>query len=303
MLSHHAVMPQMPSRVVVLGGSGCVGRAVVRQLQVQETEAIPVSSRDVDLCAAEAVAGLHRIIRPGDALVIAAAITPDHGKDSGTLLSNLSMGQHVSAFLRQAALAHVIYISSDAVYDERAGLIQEATPTAPASFHGLMHLVRERMLLDVLRGSHVPLAILRPTLLYGADDTHNGYGPNRFLRSALTSGTITLFGDGEERRDHLFVTDLARLISLCLMAQSDGILNVATGHAVSFAEVARLIAEVSGEDIRIERSARSAPVTHRHFETAELVRAFPSFRCTPLRLGLAETRQALRGDVLEAKRA
>ena len=45
-----------------------------------------------------------------------------------------------------------------------------------------------------------PLALIRPTLVHGLDDPHNGYGPNRFRRLAATGREIVLFGEGEERR-------------------------------------------------------------------------------------------------------
>jgi len=54
------------------------------------------------------------------------------------------------------------------------------------------------MLLSV--AGSIPLAILRPTLVYGAGDPHNGYGPNRFRRLASANQPIVLFGEGEERR-------------------------------------------------------------------------------------------------------
>ena len=56
---------------------------------------------------------------------------------------------------------------------------------------------------DVRRCARRDLAILRPTLIYGAGDPHNGYGPNRFRRLAATGKPIILFGEGEERRDHV----------------------------------------------------------------------------------------------------
>ena len=65
-----------------------------------------------------------------------------------------------------------------------------------------MHLVREVMLRSALTA---PLAILRPTLLYGAADPHNGYGPNRFRRLAAAGQDIVLFGEGEEQRDHVLI--------------------------------------------------------------------------------------------------
>jgi len=48
-----------------------------------------------------------------------------------------------------------------------------------------MHRTRELMLAAEAKA---PLAILRLTAVYGAGDTHNSYGPNRFLRQALKDG-------------------------------------------------------------------------------------------------------------------
>ena len=48
---------------------------------------------------------------------------------------------------------------------------------APTSMHGMMHLARE---IAFRRRAKAPLAILRPSLIYGAGDPHNGYGPTAF---------------------------------------------------------------------------------------------------------------------------
>jgi nucleoside-diphosphate-sugar epimerase len=135
-------------------------------------------------------------------------------------------------------------------------------------------------------GTGTPLAVLRPTLVYGAGDTHNGYGPNRFLRTARAQRTIALFGRGEEQRDHVFVDDVARVVELAIAHRSAGVVNVATGVSRSFAEVAGLVAAMV-PGTTVETKARSGPVTHRRFDTAALRTAFPSLSMTPLEEGLA----------------
>src|SRR3546814_996991 len=94
--------------------------------------------------------------------------------------------------------------------------------------------------------------LLRPTLIYGAEDTHNSYGPNRLRRMARKDARITLFGAGEETRDHISVDDVYRLILLTLRHRSEGVVNLATGHSISYMELARKIAYLF--DTPVDRS-------------------------------------------------
>ena len=289
MIRHLEPEPSSPQRVVVLGASGFVGRDLARHLLEQGIETAALSSADVDLSRPESVEQLRYTVREGDALVIVSAITPDKGKDIRTLMRNLEMGEHVSAFLEGAACSHVVYISSDAVYADDANPVRENSCCDPSSFHGLMHLVRERMLASAVQKRKTPFLILRPCAIYGASDTHNSYGPNRFLRTAIKEHKIKLFGQGEEKRDHVYIKDVSRLASLCLAHRSEGVLNAATGNSVSFLDLAEMIAGLCGDGVQVEGSPRANPITHRHFDIAMTVKAFPSFRYTALPDGLSET--------------
>jgi nucleoside-diphosphate-sugar epimerase len=162
--------------------------------------------------------------------------------------------------------------------------VTERSCQQPSSLHGAMHLAREIMLRTTLK---LPLAILRPTLIYGAKDPHNGYGPNRFRRLAAKGETITLFGEGEEKRDHVHVDDVAALVSAVLQHRSTGTLNIATGRSASFREVAEIIATLSSRSVEIRGTPRQNPITHRHFDITDCLKAFPEFHYIPLRDGLA----------------
>ena len=126
------------------------------------------------------------------------------------MLENIGMMAAVCEAVAKQPVAHLVYVSSDAVYADGPLPLTEASPAAPTSLHGAMHLAREQMLLSI--AGSTPLAILRPTLVYGAGDPHNGYGPNRFRRQANRGETIVLFGEGEERRDHVDVDDIAEIV-------------------------------------------------------------------------------------------
>src|SRR5262245_26618410 len=283
MIYHQNATATAPARVIVLGASGFVGGDLMAYLREQRIPAVGFSSRELDLLQHRSVEQLHRAVHCDDVLVFASTVTPD--KDARTLMQNLAIGEHVATFLEHSACSQVIYISSDAVYDDAANPVREETPCNPASLHGVMHLARERILAHAAQKSGTPFLAVRSTLLYGPNDPHNGYGPNQFVRTALMDRIIKLFGDGEDARDHLYIRDLSRLIGLCIKHHGAGIVDAATGHSASFHEVADTII-ACGADARLERLPRLRPVWHRHFDIAATLRAFPMMRFTPLHVGL-----------------
>jgi nucleoside-diphosphate-sugar epimerase len=292
MICHLQSTPVNPSRVVILGASGFVGSDLLAYLREQRILVVGYSSHELDLLKPQSVEQLRQAVLPDDVLVFASTITPDKGKDVRTLIKNLTMGEHVAAILEQAACRQVVYISSDAVYDDVANPVRVDSPCNPSSFHGVMHLARERMLAQAVQKSKTPLLCIRSTLLYGANDTHNGYGPNRFVRTALKDRLIKLFGEGEEKRDHLHIRDLSRLIEHCIMHQSAGVLNAATGHSSSFRDIAEcIVKQLPGT--RLECLPRGTPITHRHFDTTAILRNFPTLRFTSLHDGVATMPSAL----------
>jgi UDP-glucose 4-epimerase len=292
-LSHAHNRPQKPSRVVVLGAGGFLGVRLLEACAAAGIETLGLGSRDVDLSEPAASARLTELLRPRDVLVFLAALTPDKGRDSGALMRNLAMGRAVCEATRSVELAQLIYASSDAVYSFATTSISEETPAIPLDLYGAMHRTRELMLAAEAKA---PLAILRLTAIFGAGDTHNSYGPNRFLRQAIKDGRVPLFGNGEETRDHLHVDDAVDRILDVVAHESTGLINVATGKSESFFAVAQLIAAQAGRPVEIAPSPRQNPATHRQFDIASLSRAFPGARFKPLAEGLAATLADMRAE-------
>jgi nucleoside-diphosphate-sugar epimerase len=281
-LEHSTADRQAPSRVVVIGAGGFVGSAICARLAADKVPVLALTRKELDLLRPEAATTLQRALRADDAVVLVSALAPT--RNSAMLIDNLRMAEAVCAALAAQPVAQLAYISSDAVYSDDANPVTERSCQQPSSLHGVMHLAREIMLRTTLR---LPLAILRPTLIYGVSDPHNGYGPNRFRRLAAKGEPITLFGEGEEKRDHVHVDDVAALVGAVLHHRSKGVLNVATGYSVSFREVAEMVVALSGRRVEIRGVPRQNPITHRHFDVTEALKAFPKLHCMPLREGLA----------------
>ena len=107
---------------------------------------------------------------------------------------------------------------------------------------------------------------------------------------AADKGEITLFGAGEETRDHVYVDDAAALIDLVLRHRSAGMLNLASGTSHSFDEAARAVASTFDPSVKVVHTPRQTAITHRHFDVTALMKAFPTFRFTPLADGVTRAR-------------
>jgi UDP-glucose 4-epimerase len=286
LLAHLEKSPRLPSRTVVIGAGGFVGAAIARRLAREGGEVVALSRREVDLLAPDASRRLAALLKPGDAVVAAAARAPC--KDIAMMVDNMVMTRAMIDALREARVSHVVNISSDAIYADEPLPLSETSPAAPTSMHGAMHLAREIAFVSAV---NTPTAMLRPTLIYGADDPHNGYGPNRFRRLANANEDITLFGEGEERRDHVFIEDVAEIALRVLTHRSQGALNIATGTVHSFRSVAEQVVALAPNKVRISGSPRNGPMPHngfRPFDPTAASVAFPDFTFTQLETGLAK---------------
>ena len=202
------------------------------------------------------------------------------------MVDNMIMLKSMVGALCKAETSHLVNISSDAVYADGPLPLTESSPAAPTSMHGAMHLAREIAFAGKVKA---PIAQLRPTLIYGPADPHNGYGPNRFRRLANAGQDIVLFGEGEERRDHVLIDDVAELAVRVLSHRSQGVLNAATGTVHSFRSVAEQVVAISPNKVGISGSPRQGPMPHngfRSFDPAAATSAFSDFTFTPLQAGL-----------------
>lgn len=285
MLNHIFNKPTLPKRVVILGAKGFVGGTLTQRLRKEEIECLPLGRQELDLQANDASTKLAAILNAEDVLVVIAAKAPC--KNHHMLFENIEMMKNICDALKLKRVQQVIYISSDAVYADSMDKIDETSSAAPTSLHGVMHLAREQMLQSVVERES--LVILRPSLLYGLNDPHNGYGPNSFYRLAKASLNIELFGKGEEQRDHVYIDDVAEIILMSILHQSYGLMNITSGEVTSFYEVAHMIVNLLKAPSEIKSKPRNGPMPHngyRAFDNRICENAFKEFKYTSLIEGL-----------------
>ena len=290
MIQNLNVFSQKPTRVVLFGGSGFIGKKLFSMLKSNRVEVLSLGSQDLDLTETNAVKKIEDLIKSTDTIVFLSAITPDKSHNNDALIKNLLMTKHLCQALKNKHVNHLIYFSSDAVYHSNQSVVNEESLVAPQNLYGVMHLSREIMISELI---DIPSIVLRVTMVYGFGDTHGSYGPNRFLHSSIKYKEINLFGCGEETRDHIHVDDVINITNLCINMRSIGVLNVATGKSNSFKNIAKIVSNLFSDKIIINNKYRINAITHRHYDVTNRLKIFPYRSFINIEKGLCDYNKKL----------
>jgi UDP-glucose 4-epimerase len=170
---------------------------------------------------------------------------------------------HVLEYARATGVKKVVFASSAAVYGDATAMpIGEDTPTRPVSPYGIDKLASEHAL-DYYAAVHgVPTTALRFFNVYGPrQDPSSPYSGaiSIFADRARAGRTLTLFGDGSQTRDFVYVGDVVRAITA---AVGDGnsrlVANVGTGGEITVLELARAVVQLCGGASTIDHAPQRA---------------------------------------------
>jgi UDP-glucose 4-epimerase len=279
---------------IVLGNRGFIGQALCRYLESSGAEVQGLSSEQVDLRRPEGVAALSEALTPDTTVIVCSGIAPPGGNTLDGLADNLLMATNLARALEAHPPRKCVYLSSDAVYPLGDAPVTEESALELSSYYAIGKYTTETVLQTVAAAKGFPLLLLRPTGVYGPGDTHGSYGPNRFVRQVVQDGSVRLFGQGEETRDHIYVDDLVRITAALAASDATGVLNLATGSSRTFGSVVDDLRAIVPDAFEVVNAPRGGAVTHRAFDVARLRMALPECAFTPFETGLRATYMAAR---------
>ena len=261
------------ARWTILGGQGFVGQALVERLQAVGATVIVPPRQDTSWLQQDLGHIIYAIGRTADF----------RGRPHDTLEAHVGL---LSQLLRDGRFDSLLYLSSTRVYqgvelgNEGADLI--VNPNTPDDLYNLSKLLGESLCLNDARPDNRPMVrVARLSNVYGRNL------PTSFLRSLIEAARadcpLTLQDHPQTRKDYIALADVVNLLPAIALNGGDRLYNVASGQAVSHADIIAAIHRFWPEWSC--HTDPSAPL--RHYPTIDIARiktAF-NFHATPFEQG------------------
>lgn len=286
------------NKLLLLGHSGFIGSAILPALRrnYRDWDILCLSSTELDLTHRSAAENLKSYLHDVSVLVVCSGLKKQQGDSIDLFQTNMLIAANLSRAIESASLHKIIYISSTEVYGEHLDVkINEATQPKPNSYYGLAKYMTECLLRAAVKNrTTTTITILRPPLVYGAGDRSLGYGPTGFAHAAVKQQPITLWGDGLEKRQFVYIDDLAEAVSCLVAIDFDGIINVAGDRENTFADLVSLLQRLEAGPLDIVTRDRTQDKMDTVFLNARIRSILPGLTFTSLESGLAQTLAGLR---------
>ncbi len=251
-------------RIYVAGHKGMVGSALVRRLASEQCDLVVADHCTLDL---ERQADTERWLdqtRP-EIVVVAAAVVGGIAHNNACPVDFLANNLAIELNLIRGAFAigvrKLLFLGSSCIYPRLAPqpMTEDMLLTGPLEptneWYGVAKIAGIKLVEAYRRQHGADFISLMPTNLYGPGDNYHpehSHVPAALIRrfheaKCKASSSVEIWGTGTPRREFLAVDDLADACVFALKHYSgDQFLNVGTGHDVTIAEFARLVADVVG---------------------------------------------------------
>ncbi|NML55381.1 NAD-dependent epimerase/dehydratase family protein [Streptomyces sp. R302] len=275
-------------RVLITGAAGFIGRHLHRRLLDAGHEVLGIDLTPTPLAHGRDALELFRRPAPPrsefDLAIHCAAIVGGRASIDGSPLAvatNLGLDAWYMRWLTRARVPRAVYFSSSAAYPvalQQPGPLRRLTetdidferPGRPDATYGLAKLAGEQ-LCAYAEAEGTRLTVLRPFSGYGADQDPAYPFPAFIRRAKQQQDPFEIWGDGSSTRDWIHVDDVVDATLAAVAEGVQGPVNLGTGRATSFDELAALVTEEHGYRPEFKHlPAAPQGVHHRVADTARL---------------------------------
>lgn len=277
-------------KLLVTGGSGFIGQHAIKAAIDRGWDVTSLDIRHPSESRRMDVRMLNRI--DADVVLHLAAFSSNAGF-ADRLADNWAcnvMGTWNVLRLAAQSGARVVYASSSAVYAnsaERCGELEDHNHEGEfiGSIELESHYGRSKLMNEMTAASFADLGLkclgLRIFNAYGPGDELKPVGrqaPPTWMAAAKKRGEpIVIYGDGSQAKDFIHVSDVVEIIMRLIEREATGIVNVGTGVATSFNDLAELVDKCVDKHVVCRRRGLRPipdPASYQYFTRADCTRLF-----------------------------
>jgi UDP-glucose 4-epimerase len=303
-----------PVRAIVTGGAGFVGShvvdallargdevAVIDSLVTGKRENVPAGAELREHDIREPLDGIFGDARPDVVFHLAAQadvrVSVERPVEDAEV-NVIGTVQVLEAARRQGVDQVVFSSTGGAIYGECTGPAAESQPVGPVSPYGTAKLAGEEYVRAYNRLYGTINVVLRYGNVYGPrQDPHGEAGVVALFLGALADGRqATIFGDGSQTRDYVYVGDVARA-TLAALGQEGGVFNIGTGRETSVLELYDLCRRAAGSDAEaVQAPARAGELLRNVLDPSLAADTLGFMPLVGLEDGLQATWEWIRAD-------
>jgi len=250
--------------ILVAGGSGLVGSAIVRELERLNQDVIGISSKDVNLLDRNKTFEFIKNLKPS-AIIDSAAKVGGIGGNNAYPVEFLSQNLQIQSNLMDAAhaakVSKFVFLGSSCIYprDSAQPIKEEYLLTGALEQTNSAYAIAKIAGIELIKSYRKQYGYkwisVMPTNMYGPNDNfdlENGHVLPVFIRKFIEakrsgSGRVTLWGSGSPLREFLHVDDLAKAVLLCMNKYDDSQqINIGSGYEVSIKDLASKVSSKVG---------------------------------------------------------
>ncbi|RYM06509.1 NAD-dependent epimerase/dehydratase family protein [Sporolactobacillus sp. THM7-7] len=309
-------------KVIVTGGAGFIGSHVVEELlrcgytvsvidnfstgHRENIAGLPVSIYNFDVTNPD-VMDLIVSLQPDYVIHLAAQVSVAQSIQDMLFDEQVNVrgSLHVIKAAARASVKKVVFASSAAVYGNPLTLpVTTEHPTSPESPYGLAKLTVENYLKLFHKLYQLPYSILRFSNVYGPrQDAHGEGGVIAIFADRLRRDLPpVIFGDGEQTRDFVFVSDIASACVKALNAEKNICVNVSSGSSITINRLLQMMKEISGSSVNtVYTQARPGDIRDSTLSNVEAKEGLNWAPSVGLMQGLLETLQFSHREMFKIK--